>query len=141
MAVQRHQVYTYTMDCFRCGVCCHTYQPCLSLKEARALAYWLGVSFGEFKRQYADPRWPGSRNLLLRKEGEACVFLERLEGHLTGCRIYRARPKACREWEAAVTKRECIEGLKLRGLSVSTDGKIIGPARAVDEFNAFMKSL
>ncbi|MEW6142385.1 MAG: YkgJ family cysteine cluster protein [Chloroflexota bacterium] len=124
------------MDCFRCGICCHTYQPYLSLKEARGLASWLGLNFDEFKKKYADPRWPGKRTLLLRKQGEACVFLERLgDGRQTKCRIHQARPRACRDWEPAMTKRECVEGLKLWGLKISAEGHLLGTAEARREFN------
>lgn len=134
-------VYLAVMDCFRCGVCCHAYQPCLSLNEAMGLARGLGMGPDAFRRLYADPRWPGKRNILLRKQDEACVFLERINGRQTGCRIHHLRPRACREWRADVTKPECLEGLKLWGLSVSAEGRITGPPHAKSEFDAFVKSL
>lgn len=130
------------MDCFRCGVCCHAFQPCLSLKEAREMAGWLGVSLDEFRKQYTDPRWPGKRNLLLRKHGEACVFLERLnDGRQTRCRIHQAKPRACRDWEPAATKPECAKGLRIWKLEISAEDKLLDPQKARLEFKTFVKSL
>ncbi|MCX8125696.1 MAG: YkgJ family cysteine cluster protein [Dehalococcoidia bacterium] len=129
------------MDCFRCGVCCQSYQPCLSLREAGRVARRLGMDLNRFRKEYADQRWPGEGNLLLRKRGEACVFLDRVDERVTSCRIHDFRPKACREWQADLTRRECIEGLKFWGLGVGKDGRISGPPRAIREFEAFLASL
>jgi hypothetical protein len=129
------------MLCFRCGVCCSAFQPCLSLEEAGKLAGWLGLDISAFREKYSDPRWPGTRNLLVRQEKGDCVFLERLEdGRATRCRIHQQRPSACRDWVAGPDKPQCVQGLQMWGLAFKAD-KLVGPENALKEFEGFLKSL
>ena len=85
--------------CFRCGICCSDYQAILSMAEGQCIADKLGITPDEFRNRYADKRWPGIKNILLRKRKGTCVFLERIEGgKVTRCQIHAFRPSSCIDW-------------------------------------------
>ena len=107
------------------------------------IAEHLGISLQKFLDDCTDPRWPGTdTHLLLHKDG-MCLFLEQKEGKAKWlCRIHAFKPAACREWTAGLFKKECRKGLsRYWGLSVDDSGKIIGPAKKLQSFQMFTKTL
>ena len=81
------------MDCTTCANCCrHSVVP-VQKAEMAHIASHLGVTVEAVARTYtvADPEVSTSR--VLRTSPQGCVFLE---GNL--CTIYKARPKACRDF-------------------------------------------
>lgn len=99
------------IPCFRCGVCCRRWQPLLGPTEAKRLAAFLGLTLESFLSQYARP-YPldDERHQLLERDG-GCIFL-RFEEGLAGCAVHEARPQACRDWDASLARRECLDGLR-----------------------------
>jgi Fe-S-cluster containining protein len=98
------------VPCFRCGVCCVKWQPLLAPAELRRVAADLGLSLRAFNRRYTRP-YPvrrGWRQFLATTAG--CIFLGSEAGR-TGCTIHGVRPQVCRDWNAALEKRECLQGL------------------------------
>lgn len=98
------------VPCFRCGVCCVKWQPLLAPAELRRVAADLGLSPRAFNHRYTRP-YPlrrGWRQFLATATG--CIFLGSEAGR-TGCTIHGVRPQVCRDWTAALDKRECVEGL------------------------------
>jgi len=129
--------------CFCCGICCSDFQPHLDMTESKMIAEHLGISLQKFLDDCTDPRWPGTdTHLLLHKDG-MCLFLEQKEGKAKWlCRIHAFKPAACREWTAGLFKKECRKGLsRYWGLSVDDSGKIIGPAKKLQSFQMFTKTL
>lgn len=99
------------VPCFRCGVCCVRWQPLLSPQEVRRLAAALGLSPRSFSRRYtrAYPLRRGWRQLLATAQG--CVFLA-WQGGVSACTIHTVRPQVCRDWQAGLDRRECLQGLR-----------------------------
>ena len=127
--------------CFRCGVCCTRYQIRLGLIEARRIVDELGLTWDEFLNGYVDQHWPGSEDFLLRRCNGACVFLENVEGgNMTRCLIHPFKPYACREWNPSLYRRQCQEGLKYWGLTVSTSGQLEGSEQKLRDFSFFIES-
>jgi len=115
----------------------------MNIEEARLIAHKLGVSWQDFKAEYADPRWPFDHSLLLRHLNGACPFLQvncdRKEGL---CRIHSYKPACCREWEYKMDRADCREGLKaVWDLEISESGKVCGKREKLDEFSAFLRSI
>lgn len=99
------------IPCFQCGVCCIKWQPLLGPEEVRKLAGALGMRTSAFSRRFtrAYPLRRGWRQLKATADG--CVFL-RFDDTRSFCSIYEVRPQVCRDWQANLGKRECIEGLQ-----------------------------
>ena len=132
-----------TIPCLRCGECCSAYQVRLTPVEARRIADELAMVWDDFVARYTDPRWPGTRSLLLRQEKGACVFLERsTEKQQTRCLIQPFKPASCLEWTPSLQQRECQAGLRKRwGLSVSPSGQLVGTEENRRRFQSFLEAL
>jgi Fe-S-cluster containining protein len=106
-----------TIPCFRCGVCCRRWQPLVDRAEAGRLAAYLGVSTDAFLAEYTRP-YPLQEDAhqLLEREG-GCVFLRFTDG-LAACSVHEARPQPCRDWDASLFRKECLDGF--RGESSAT---------------------
>jgi uncharacterized protein len=96
--------------CQRCNACCK--QPgfvYLKPEEAEGVARFLGLDTYAFTDRFCHVL--GRQHLVLKKnEDESCIFLTD-----SGCSIYDARPKQCREFPFTWrTKRsfEYCEGLQ-----------------------------
>jgi len=99
------------VPCYRCGVCCVKWQPLLGPAEIRRLSTELGITPRTFKRRYTRP-YPLRRGWhQLRDSGTGCVFLQWDEG-VSGCSIHTVRPQVCRDWQAGLDRRECLQGLR-----------------------------
>jgi Fe-S-cluster containining protein len=99
------------IPCFRCGVCCVKWQPLLGPPEIRRLSDELGVTTRTFKRRYTRP-YPLRRGWhQLLDSGAGCVFLSWEDG-VSGCSIHAVRPQVCRDWQAGLDRRECLQGLR-----------------------------
>jgi len=95
--------------CFRCAVCCIGYQPQITDPEIDRMAEGLGISREEFIREYVNITQIG---YLLRQDENGCVFLRREVGRPGAlCSIHLFRPDICRNWQARLIRRQCIEGL------------------------------
>lgn len=101
----------HAVPCFRCGMCCIRWQPLLGPAEIRRLAGELGITARTFKRRYTRP-FPLRRGWHQLREGAVgCVFLDVQDG-IYGCTIHTIRPEVCRQWQAGLDHRECLEGLR-----------------------------
>jgi Fe-S-cluster containining protein len=142
IAGNKKQVPPFTI-CFRCGICCSDHQAILSLAEAQRIADKLGITPDDFRNRYTDKRWPGIKNLLLRKRNGDCVFLERVKGSkVTRCQIHAFRPLSCIDWISSSYQRECQKGLARNwGLSVTLAGSVEGTSERVQEFCRLLESL
>jgi len=130
------------IPCFRCGLCCTRYQAPLTTAEAQAIAEALGMALDAFLDRYVDDSWYEPGRFLLDTGTDACVFLEPAsEGKPASCKIHALRPQACRDWEAGLHKKECLEGLERDwGLTASPSGKLQGPEEKLRKFRAFLQS-
>lgn len=101
----------HEVPCYRCGVCCVKWQPLLGPAEIRRLAGDLGISVRTFKRRYTRP-YPIRRGWHQVVRGPVgCVFLDMTDGSAT-CSIHAIRPQVCRDWQAGLDRRECLQGLR-----------------------------
>jgi Fe-S-cluster containining protein len=100
-----------TIPCFRCGVCCQRWQPLIGRLEADRLAASTGMETADFLAQFARP-YPLEEDThqLLERDG-GCVFL-RFDNGLAGCSVHEARPQSCRDWDASLLRRECLDGVR-----------------------------
>jgi len=98
------------IDCFRCGICCQRYQPPVTDKEIKSISNRLGMKPEEFISKCVQ-RAPIKEGYLIKRTSTGCMFLTSDEGGLTKCTIHDVRPRACREWQASLSKPECREGL------------------------------
>ena len=130
------------IPCFRCGLCCTRYQPPLSNAEAETIAGALGMALDAFLDRYVDDSWYEPGRFLLDTDTDACVFLEPASGDgAAACRIHPLRPQACRDWQAGLHKKECLEGLRRDwGLTATPSGKLLGPEEDLRRFRAFIQS-
>ncbi len=90
-----------SFTCTQCGDCC-TGPPgfvWFSDEEAAALAAYLRLEVGEFRRRFARKIW-GRWTLgeIETDHGFDCVFLRRDENGKALCAVYPVRPKQCRTW-------------------------------------------
>lgn len=131
-----------TIACFRCGLCCARYQAPLTTAEAQAIADALGMTLDAFLDRYVDDSWYEPGRFLLDTGTDACVFLEPAsEGRPASCKIHPLRPQVCRDWQAGLHKKECLEGLEQHwGLTASPSGKLLGPEESLRRFRAFLQS-
>ena len=129
-------------SCFRCGICCRSYQARLSLGEAKRIAGELGITWNEFHERYLDHRWPGTESFLLRHRRGACLFLKREQRNMFSCLIHSFRPSSCQEWMSGLERPECQEGLaRYWRLEVAANGELKGDQRKLQRFQAFLESL
>ena len=98
------------MPCFRCGICCTSYQPPLALEDIDNIASALGISRSKCISRYAH-KAPIKEGFLLKHTKVGCVFLAWDVDGKARCTIYPSRPKACQEWTPSLSNRECLEGL------------------------------
>jgi Fe-S-cluster containining protein len=98
------------IPCFRCGICCTSYQAPLTPEDIDNIASALGISSSKCISRYAV-KVPIKEGYLLKHTKKGCVFLARDADGKARCTIYPSRPKACREWTPGLAKPECLEGL------------------------------
>jgi Fe-S-cluster containining protein len=98
------------IPCFRCGVCCTTYQAPLTTEDIDNIASALGISRSKCISRYAR-KAPIKEGYLLKHTKKGCIFLAWDADGKARCTIHPSRPKACREWTPSLSKPECLEGL------------------------------
>jgi len=96
--------------CFRCGICCASYQAPLTPEDIDNIASALRISRSKCISKYAL-KVPIKEGYLLKHTKKGCVFLAWDADGKARCTIYASRPKACREWAPSLSKPECLEGL------------------------------
>jgi len=81
------------IDCTSCANCCRYSVVTVTRAEIETIARSLDLSPDEVTRTYTapDPDAPAMR--ILKSTADGCIFLR---GNL--CTVYRARPKACRDF-------------------------------------------
>jgi uncharacterized protein len=77
------------IDCRQCANCCRVATTSLQQRDVDKLVRFLGLSRGEFLRDYTTTD-PEEGNLILRRTEKGCVFLEGND-----CTVYEARPSTC----------------------------------------------
>lgn len=102
------------IPCFRCGVCCERWQPLITREEAETIAAHLGLPTEEFLSRYARPYPLREQAYIIGRNEKGCLFL-RHDGGLAACAIHEFKPLACRDWQAALSRQECQEGLRRMG--------------------------
>ncbi|MHB8574367.1 MAG: YkgJ family cysteine cluster protein [Dehalococcoidia bacterium] len=100
------------IPCFRCGVCCQRWQPLVGPTEVERLAERLGLTAERFVAEYARPYPLEEAVFQLNEVNGGCVFL-RFEDGLAACAVHEARPQACRDWDASLQRKECLDGLSV----------------------------
>lgn len=98
------------IPCFRCGICCTSYQPPLTSEDIDNIASALCISRSKCISRYAH-KASIKEGYLLKHTKEGCVFLAWDVDGKARCTIHPSRPKACREWTPSLSKPECLEGL------------------------------
>ncbi len=98
------------IPCFRCGVCCTSYHPPVTLEEIDNIASGLGISRRRCISKYTV-KVPTKEGYLLKHTEKGCAFLTWDIDGKACCAIHPWRPKACREWTPSLSKPECLEGL------------------------------
>jgi Fe-S-cluster containining protein len=98
------------IPCFRCGICCTSYQARLTPEDIDNIASALGISRAKCLSKYAM-KVPTKEGYLLKHTKKGCVFLAWDADGKARCTIYPSRPKACREWTPSLAKPECLQGL------------------------------
>jgi len=98
------------IPCFRCGICCTSYQPPLTPEDIDNIASALGISSSKCISRYAL-KVPIKEGYLLKRTEKGCVFLTWDADGKARCTIHPSRPKACREWTPSLSKPECLKGL------------------------------
>ena len=98
------------IPCFRCGICCASYQAPLTPDDIDNIASVLGISSSKCISKYAR-KVPTKEGYLLKHTKKGCVFLAWDADGKACCTIYSSRPEACREWTPSLSMPECLEGL------------------------------
>ena len=98
------------IPCFRCGICCTSYQAPLTTEDIDNIASALGISSSKCISRYAL-KVPTKEGYLLKRTEKGCIFLAWDADGKARCTIHPSRPKACREWTPSLAKPECLEGL------------------------------
>ena len=90
----READFPFRWSCRRSGNCCAVPGGFVRVRsdEAQEIAAHLGISVEAFTRRYVQQDGERLKDGL----GGRCVFLQ--DGETTGCSIYPARPRKCREW-------------------------------------------
>jgi Fe-S-cluster containining protein len=99
------------------------------------------MGFEQFRAEYCDPRWPGTRSFLLRHKYGACIFLSKQPGKKEKlCSIHRFKPACCLDWMPGFEKAECQEGLqKVWKLKANSSRQtIMGTPIKLEEFRRFL---
>ena len=104
-------VETSLIPCHRCGVCCERWQPLVSPAEVERLAAHLSLTHAELADRFTTPYPFDDATCLLRRTERGCVFLDRDDAGRALCTVHPARPDACRDWLASLSRRECVGGL------------------------------
>ena len=111
------------IDCFRCGICCLRYRPKVSNEEITIIAAKLKVPLEDFLDKFVSTS-PRSGEYILDDGGKQCPFLTWHDGTVRAeCTIHPFRPRACRNWQASLSRIECQEGLQ----QLNPEEKIILP--------------
>ncbi|MCL2149409.1 MAG: YkgJ family cysteine cluster protein [Dehalococcoidia bacterium] len=130
----------FDLICFRCGECCRRYQVLLDRTGIALLSKHMGLSTEDFRRRYADPRWPGTNTCLVQQINGSCPFL-RGEGREFLCTVHLNKPQPCRDWAASPAKLECQRGLqKLWKLTVDSSGHLQGMPEDISAFQGFLNT-
>jgi Fe-S-cluster containining protein len=98
------------IPCFRCGICCTSYQPPLTLEDIDNIASALEIARSKCISRYAL-KVPIKEGYLLKHTKKGCVFLAWDADGKARCTIHPSRPKACQEWTPSLSRPECLEGL------------------------------
>ena len=98
------------IPCFRCGICCTSYQAPLVTEDIDNIASALGISHSKCLSRYAL-KVPIKEGYLLKHTKKGCVFLAWDVDGKARCTIHPSRPEACRKWTPSLAKPECLEGL------------------------------
>ena len=98
------------IPCFRCGICCTSYQPPLTIEDIDSIASALRISRSKCISKYAHEA-PIKEGYLLKYTKKGCVFLAWDADGKARCTIHDSRPKACRAWVPSLSKPECVQGL------------------------------
>ena len=132
----------FSTRCFRCGECCTRYQVLLDEFEIGQVAGYLGISAAKLKTEYTDPRWSVPGKFLLRhRDNGGCIFLVR-QGKEALCSVHIAKPGACRDWYAALSRKECSLGLAhIWGLAANENGELCGAEHDINAFTEYMRSI
>jgi hypothetical protein len=132
----------YLDTCFRCGECCSRYQVLFEEGELKQMAEYLGISPAEFQKEYTDPRWPVSEKFLLRhRDNGGCIFLVH-HGREALCSIHVAKPRACRDWNPSISRKECSSGLaRVWMLAANEKGELCGAEHDKQAFLDYLKSI
>ena len=77
------------IDCTACANCCRVTEIGLHERDIEKLAKFLGMTPGEFRRDYTQ-RSEQDNELILKRDESGCVFLR---DNL--CTVYEARPQNC----------------------------------------------
>jgi len=98
------------IPCFRCGICCASYQAPLTPEDIDNIASALGISRSKCISRYTL-KVPIKEGYLLKHTKKGCIFLAWDADGKARCTIHPSRPKACREWTPGLSRSECLEGL------------------------------
>ncbi len=98
------------IPCFRCGICCASYQAPLTPEDIDNIASALGISSSKCISKYAV-KVPIEEGYLLKRTEKGCIFLAWDADGKARCTIYPSRPKACWEWTPSLSKPKCLEEL------------------------------
>lgn len=85
-------------SCTRCGACCSG-DPgyvWVTQEDVKRIAEFLGYENGRLEK--TEIRRVGFRHSLTERANGDCIYLERYEDGLTGCKIHPVRPLQCRTW-------------------------------------------
>ena len=90
MANEIHDKIFEEIDCLDCAGCCSGIPPIVNRTDANRIARFLGMKSGNFYSEYLKEDEDGDTVM----KTTPCPFLE----SDNKCSIYKARPKACREY-------------------------------------------
>ncbi len=96
-------LYRYLRDnhqCQNCGACCHCKPIAITGIDIKVMAFKLGMSPKDFKKQYTEA-YPGDARMSHFKQEDPCAFLD----ENNRCKIYESRPAICRLYPLIGGKR------------------------------------
>ena len=128
------------IECFRCGICCMLYRPKVTRDEIEKIAQELSLSTDEFITTFVRTI-PEKNIMIIQNNADYCPFL-RLEKktHRATCLIHHCRPRACINWQAGLSRPECMEGLN----KLSPEGIVLLPKdmySSPDEINTLYSAV
>jgi Fe-S-cluster containining protein len=132
----------YAGVCFRCGECCTRYQVLVERDEIDGMSGYLGIKPSDFLRDYTDTRWPvPGKSLLRHRDNGGCIFLV-LRGREALCSVQSVKPKPCRDWAPALSRKECRQGLaRVWGLALNEKDELCGTEHDKAVFLEYLESL